>query len=177
MRYVSGTKDLGIMYSTLENFKLIGYIDSDNGGIIDDRKRTYGYTFHFGTFVVSWDSKKQPIVTLSLAEVEYVAVTNLGLMKFFLGIELQQFESGIFISQSKYASDVLKTFNMSNCKTSPTPIITGLKLGKDNEGSTVDPMLFKILVGSLMYLTPTRLDIMYGLSLISRFMKSPKDSH
>ena len=58
MRYVSGTKDLGIMYSTSENFKLIGYIDSDNGGNIDDRKIICGYTFHFGTSVVSWDSKK-----------------------------------------------------------------------------------------------------------------------
>ena len=47
LRYVSGTKYLGIMYSTLENFKLIGYTDSDNGGNIDDRKNTSGYTFHF----------------------------------------------------------------------------------------------------------------------------------
>ena len=76
LRYVSGTKDFGIMYSTLENFKLIGYTDSDNGGSIDDRKSTSGYTFHFGTGVVSWDSKKQPIVTLSSAEAEYVAATS-----------------------------------------------------------------------------------------------------
>ena len=64
LRYVSGTKDLGIMYPTSKKFKLIGYTDSDNGGSTDDRKSTSGYTFHFGTGVVSWDSKKQPIVTL-----------------------------------------------------------------------------------------------------------------
>ena len=52
LRYVSGTKDLGIMYSTLENFKLIGYTDSDNGGSIDDMKSTSKYTFHFGIGVV-----------------------------------------------------------------------------------------------------------------------------
>ena len=66
---------------------------------------------------------------------------------------------------------------MSNCKTSSTPVITSLKLSKDDEGSTLDPMLFKTLVGSLMYSTVTRLDIMYGASMISRFMESPKDSH
>ena len=103
-------------------------------------------------------------------------MTDLGLMKFFLGIEVQQFESGIFISQYKYASEVLKIFNMCSCKTSPTPVITGLKLRKDDEGLTLDPTLFKRLVGNLIYLTATRPNIMYGLSLISRFMDSPKDS-
>ena len=66
---------------------------------------------------------------------------------------------------------------MSNCKTAPTPVITGLKFSKDDEGSIIDPTLFKRLVGSLMYLIATRPDSMYGVSLISRFMESPKDSH
>ena len=76
MRYVSGTKDLGILYSTSQNFKLIGYTDTDNGGSIDDKKSTSGYTFHFGIGVVSWASKKQPIVTLSSVEADYVTVTS-----------------------------------------------------------------------------------------------------
>ena len=63
LRYVSGTKDLGIMYSTLENFKLIGYTKNNNGGKADDIKSTSGYTFHFGIGVVSRDSMKKPIVT------------------------------------------------------------------------------------------------------------------
>ena len=86
-------------------------------------------------------------------------MTDLGLMKFFMGIEVQQSESGIFISQYKYASEVLKGFNMSNCKTSTTPVITGLKLSKDDEGSTVGPTLFKRIVGSHMYLISTRPNI------------------
>ena len=104
-------------------------------------------------------------------------ITGLGIMKFFLGIEVQQSESGIFISHSKYASAVLKRFHMSNCKVFPTPIIIGLKLRKDDDGSIVDPTMFKRLVGSLMYLDATRSNIMYGVSLISIFMESPKYSH
>ena len=104
-------------------------------------------------------------------------MTDLGLMKFLLGIEVQQYESGIFISQSKYASEVLKIFNIFNCKTTLTPIIIGLKLSKDDDGSTIDPMFFKRIVGILMHLTTMRPDIMYGVSMISRFMESPKESH
>jgi hypothetical protein len=78
MRYVNGTKYFGILYSTLEDFKLIGYTDSDCGGNIDDRKSTSGYTFHFGTSIVSWASRKHPIVTLSLAEAKYVATTSVN---------------------------------------------------------------------------------------------------
>ena len=66
---------------------------------------------------------------------------------------------------------------MSNCKVSPTLVITGLKLSKDDDGSTIDPTLFKSIVGSLMYLIETRPNIKYGVSLISIFMESPKDSH
>ena len=60
-------------------------------------------------------------------------MTDMGLMKFFLGIEFQQYESGIFILHSKYTSEFLKIFNMSNCKIAPTPVIIGLKLSKDDK--------------------------------------------
>jgi hypothetical protein len=65
LRYVNGIKDFVIMYSTSEYFKLIGYTNHDCGGNIDDRKSTFGYTFHFGIGTVSWASRKHPIVTLS----------------------------------------------------------------------------------------------------------------
>lgn len=94
----------------------------------------------------------------------------------FLGIEFQQSEGGIFLSHSKYASAIKKE-NMSNCKVSPTPLITRLKLSKDDDGSTIDPMLFKRLDGRLMYLNVTRPNIMYEVRMISIFMESPKDSH
>jgi len=104
-------------------------------------------------------------------------MTHLGLMRHFLGIEVHQSKTGIFISQSKYAHEILKTFNMTNSKASPTLVITWLKLNKEDEGSKVDPTPFKRMVGNFMYLTTTRLDIMYGVSLISRFMETPTESH
>lgn len=66
---------------------------------------------------------------------------------------------------------------MLNCNPTPTPVLTRTKLSKEDKGSNVDPTKFKKLVGSLMYLTATRPDIMYGVSLISRFMDSPQNSH
>ena len=71
--HISETMNDGILYSTLDDFQLVGYIDSDFVGNIEDRRSTSGYAFHLGTGVVAWASKKQPIVTLSSAEAEYVA--------------------------------------------------------------------------------------------------------
>ena len=104
-------------------------------------------------------------------------MTDLGLMKYFLGIEVIQSEDGIFICESKYANDVLKIFRMLNCKPAVTPIATGIKLSKDDDGSKVDPTMYKRQVRSLMYLTATRPDIRFAVSLISRFMETPKSTH
>ena len=91
-------------------------------------------------------------------------MTDLGMMKYFLGIEVIQFEDGISICQSKYANDVLKIFRMLNCKPAVTPIATGTKLSKKDDGSKVDPTMYKRLVGSFMYLSATRPDIMFAVS-------------
>ena len=66
---------------------------------------------------------------------------------------------------------------MKNCKPVPTLAAIGTKLSKYDEGPYVNPTLFKRLVGSLMYLTATRPDIMERVSLISIFMETPKDTH
>eukprot|EP00253_Pinus_taeda_P020154 PITA_20154 len=95
-----------------------------------------------------------------------------------LGIDFgETFAPVARLDTNKYSKDLLKRFRMENCKPVPTPVATGTKLSKDDEGSNVNPTLFKILVGSLMYLTATRPDIMQGASLISIFMETPKDTH
>jgi len=104
-------------------------------------------------------------------------MNDLGLMRYFLGIEFIQLDLGIFVCQMKYVMDVLKRFEMMNSKPTPTPIVSRTKLNKEDKGSNADPNLFKILVGNLMYLTTTRPYIMYASNSIPRFMESPKDSH
>ena len=102
---------------------------------------------------------------------------DLGLIKYFLGIEVNQLKYGIFINQTRYALEVLKRFRMINCREAATPIATGTKVSKEDQSPNIDSTLFKKLVGSLIYLTATRPDIMFAVSLISRFMETPKELH
>ncbi|KAK3038082.1 hypothetical protein RJ639_031636 [Escallonia herrerae] len=74
--YIKGTLDYGIMYSSSQDFKLVGYCDSDWAGDKNDRKSTTGFVFYMGNSAFTWNSKKQPIVTLSTCEAEYVAATS-----------------------------------------------------------------------------------------------------
>ncbi|XP_057870060.1 uncharacterized mitochondrial protein AtMg00810-like [Cryptomeria japonica] len=99
-------------------------------------------------------------------------MTDLGLMHYFLGVEVQQTSEGIFISQAKYVADLLQKFNMVACKALATPIALGEKLTKEDASPKVDTTRYRI--GSLMYLTTTRPDIMYVVSVISRFMRDPQ---
>lgn len=104
-------------------------------------------------------------------------MTDLGLLHFFLGMEIKQNNGGIFLSQQKYARNLMKKFRMEDAKSVNTPVALGTKLSKNDDSKNIDPTLFMSLVGNLMYLTTTRPDITYGVSLISRFMECPKRSH
>ena len=101
---------------------------------------------------------------------EEFEMTDMGLLRYFLRIEVEQNGNGIFISQVKYVNEVLEKFNMQERKATITPTVMGLKLSKEDNSKDFDPSLYKSIVGSLMYLTATRPDIIYAVSLISRFM-------
>ncbi|KAH9735190.1 hypothetical protein KPL71_017659 [Citrus sinensis] len=104
-------------------------------------------------------------------------MTDLGLLHYFLGLEVIQSDAGNFICQKKYVEEILERFQMKNCNSVTTPIEKGLKLVKDPAGRIVDSTLYKQIVGSLMYLTATRPDIMHAVSSISRYMERPKEDH
>jgi hypothetical protein len=104
-------------------------------------------------------------------------MTDLGKMRFFLGIEVVQRADGIFINQKKYALEVLKRFKMDRSNPVHNPIVLGCKLSKDEDGVKVDSTFYKQVVGILMYLTATRPDVMFVVSLISRYMANPTKLH
>ncbi|KZV54961.1 hypothetical protein F511_37851 [Dorcoceras hygrometricum] len=104
-------------------------------------------------------------------------MSDLGKMHYFLGLEVAQSTAGIFISQKKYVHDILSKFQMQECNSVSTPSDCSMKLNKDLGGHKVDDTLYKQIVGSLMYLTATRPDIMHVVSMVSRYMDSPTEIH
>ncbi|PKA46730.1 Retrovirus-related Pol polyprotein from transposon TNT 1-94 [Apostasia shenzhenica] len=104
-------------------------------------------------------------------------MTNLGSLHYFLGLQILQTSDGIFLSQEKYALNLLKRFNMKNCKTFSTPMNANEKLALTDGTAKTDEKVYRSLVGGLMYLTHTRPDILFSVSLISRFMHKPSVHH
>lgn len=104
-------------------------------------------------------------------------MTDLGRMRYFLGVKVVQSEKGVFISQSKYAREIHERFGMENSKPVQSPIAPGNKLYKEGNRKVVDATNYKQMVGSLIYLTATRPDLMFAVCLISRYMEKPIELH
>ncbi|GJX39860.1 retrovirus-related pol polyprotein from transposon TNT 1-94 [Tanacetum coccineum] len=104
-------------------------------------------------------------------------MSMMGELNFFLGLQIKQLEDGIFFNQSKYIKEMLKKFRLEDSKPMKTPISTKMKLTKDEEGESVDNTKYRGMIGSLLYLTASRSDIMFSVCLCSRFQEDPKTSH
>uniref|UniRef100_A0A2N9ERE3 CCHC-type domain-containing protein n=1 Tax=Fagus sylvatica TaxID=28930 RepID=A0A2N9ERE3_FAGSY len=95
-------------------------------------------------------------------------MSMMGELKFFLGLQIKQTEDGIFLNQSKYVIDLLKRFGLTNAKAYGTPMSPSTKLDKDEKGKPVDVKLYRGMIGSLLYLTASRPDIMFSVCLCAR---------
>lgn len=104
-------------------------------------------------------------------------MTDLGLLQCFLGIEVIQGEDGIFATQKKYVVDLVKKFNMSNCEKALTPMNINEKLQREDGTEQADARIYRSLVGGLNYLTHTRPDIAFSVSVVSRYMHNPTKQH
>ncbi|GJV04631.1 putative ribonuclease H-like domain-containing protein [Tanacetum coccineum] len=100
-------------------------------------------------------------------------MSSMGELTFFLRLQVKQKDDGIFISQDKYVTEILKKFGFTNVKTTSTPMETQKPLLKDEHGEEVDVHLYRSMIGSLMYLTSSRSDIMFAVYACLWY---PKDS-
>ncbi|GJX09817.1 putative ribonuclease H-like domain-containing protein [Tanacetum coccineum] len=104
-------------------------------------------------------------------------MSSMGELAFFLGLQVQQKKDGIFISQDKYVAKILKKFDFATVKIASTPMEPNKALVKDEEADSVDVHLYRSMIGSLMYLTASRPNIMFVVCACARFQVSPKMSH
>ncbi|GJU86543.1 retrovirus-related pol polyprotein from transposon TNT 1-94 [Tanacetum coccineum] len=104
-------------------------------------------------------------------------MSMMGELNFFLGLQIKQMEDGIFFNQSKYIKEMLKKFGLEDSKPMKTPMSSDTKLTKDEECESVDSTKYRGMIGSLLYLTASRPDIMFSVCLCARFQEAPKTSH
>ncbi|GJU74151.1 putative ribonuclease H-like domain-containing protein [Tanacetum coccineum] len=104
-------------------------------------------------------------------------MSAMGELTFFLGLQVKQKPDGIFISQDKYVQDMLKKFDMESVRTATTPYEASKPKSKDEPDDAVNVHLYRSMIGSLMYLTASRPDIMFAVSACSRHQVTPLTSN
>nr|GFC51776.1 uncharacterized mitochondrial protein AtMg00810-like [Tanacetum cinerariifolium] len=233
-RYLKGHPNLGLWYPKESPFDLVSFSDSDYSGATQDCKSTTGGCQFLGRRLISWQCKKQTIVTTSTTKAEYVAAASccgqvlwiqnqlldygkqredfilvqvyvddiifgssnpqlcrefevlmhekfqmsaMSEFNFFLGLQVQQKEDGIFLSQDTYVGDILKKFGYTDVRSSNTPMDKENPWRKDGTGKYVDLHLYRSMIGSLMYLTVSRPDIMFAVCACARHQVTPKECH
>lgn len=95
-------------------------------------------------------------------------------MKYFFGMEIDQCDDGIFISQKKFALDLLKNIHIERSKAVANPLVVKENLSKNDDSDKVDASFYRSLIGNLLYLSSTRPDIMFSASILFRFMHFTK---
>jgi hypothetical protein len=92
-------------------------------------------------------------------------MSMMGQLQFFLGLQIKQSKEGTFVHQAKYTKDIVRKFKMEDSKSMATPMSTTIALDADEEGEHVDQKGYRIMIGSLLYLTATRPDIQFSVCL------------
>jgi hypothetical protein len=104
-------------------------------------------------------------------------MSMIGELSYFLGLQVKQSSAGIFISQEKYLKEMLKKFLMEDSSPVSTPMVVGCKLSKDDISLYVDQRTYHSMIGSLLYITTSRPDIMQAVGMVGRYQSAPKQSH
>ncbi|XP_068498051.1 uncharacterized mitochondrial protein AtMg00810-like [Phaseolus vulgaris] len=104
-------------------------------------------------------------------------MTDFGPLNYFLGIAVTRHSGGLFLSQQKYATEIIARANMSSCKSANTPVDTKSKLSASSGPPVSDPLIYRSLAGALQYLTITRPDISYAVQQICLYMHNLREEH
>ena len=104
-------------------------------------------------------------------------ISMVGEINYFLGLQVRQQKDGIFISQEKYAKNIVKRFDLDSKKHTSTPISSSVKLSLDLAGVVIDPTLYRSMIGNLLYLTASRPNIAFSEEVCAQFQVAPKESH
>lgn len=108
---------------------------------------------------------------------QHFEMKDLSRLNYSLGLEILSNSTSYYLSQAKYISDILSRAGLTNCKTTSTLLETNLKLAHLDDTPLSDDTLYRQLVGSLVYLTVTRLDIAYDIHQVTKFMSAPRSAH
>ncbi|GKB91779.1 putative ribonuclease H-like domain-containing protein [Tanacetum coccineum] len=127
-------------------------------------------------YIIFGSTKKSLCIKFEKMMHKKFQMSSMGELTFFLGLQVKQKKDGIFISQDKYVTKILKKFGFTDVKTASTPMETQKALLKDEHGEEVDVHLYRSMIGSLMYLTSSRPDIIYLKGQPKLCLWYPKDS-
>jgi hypothetical protein len=101
----------------------------------------------------------------------------IGELIYFLDLQINQLKNGTFVSQGNYIKDMLKKFGMEDAMAISTPMGTNGSLDSDTSGNMVDQNMYRSMIGSLLYMTASRPDVMFSVCMCARFQASPRESH
>jgi spore germination protein GerM len=125
-------------------------------------------------FGATLDSQAHEITEEMIQEFE---MSMIGELTYFLGLQVKQTSEGIFISQAKYAKDLVKRFGLDGKSHARTPMSTNVKMSADLTSKQVDLTLYRSMIDSLLYLTASRPDIAFCVGVCAQFQANPKESH
>ncbi|CAN1801073.1 Retrovirus-related Pol polyprotein from transposon RE1 [Linum perenne] len=104
-------------------------------------------------------------------------MSMMGELNYFLGLQIKQTSKGMFIHQSNYIRNMLAKFEFDNLKSCASPMAAITKLNKDEQGESVEEKKYRGMIGSLLYLTASRPNILFSICMCARFQANPKASH
>ncbi|GKA33736.1 hypothetical protein Tco_0720165 [Tanacetum coccineum] len=108
---------------------------------------------------------------------DILLMSMMGKLSFFLGLQISQSHRGIFLIQSKYALESLKKYGMETCEPVDTSMVEKSKLDEDLQGKVVDPTCYRRMIGTLMYLTSSRPDLVFAVCMCAWYQEKPTEKN